>query len=220
MSGIDLLEHIYQQLHGADLIGSKAEFSKRLLAKSRSYLTSMRARQRHVSNDTIMALSDRLRAEIRARSQDRDVADRIVLRRALVEIDDFLGDYPLLAVLAGHRKISRPNTCESRAFSYPKRPTDQLGFRPSPCPQRLGLFAGLWFKQQLRDMRPECISNLIQNADRWVFHLAFEPTDIRAVNACLIGQTFLRDIFCDPQAAHIPGDEITTIHERISIIGR
>lgn len=101
MSGLDLLEHIYQQLYGAGLIGTKAEFSERLLAKSRSYLTSMKARKRHVSNDTVLALSDRLRLEIRTRNRDHDVADRIVLRRALADISDFLGNYPLVVLLKG-----------------------------------------------------------------------------------------------------------------------
>jgi hypothetical protein len=96
---IDFLEQIYQQLRNADLIRSKAEFSERFLGRSPSYLTSMRARRRKVSNEIIMALDAALRAEIRARDKDRDVADRIVMRRALTEIDSFLGDYPLTILL-------------------------------------------------------------------------------------------------------------------------
>ncbi len=107
-TGIDLLEHIFQQLHDARLVGSKAEFSERLLGKSRSYLTSMRARDRHISNETLMALDVALRAEIRARNKDRDVYDRIVLRRASAEIDDFLGDYPLLILLQGTEMVRNP----------------------------------------------------------------------------------------------------------------
>lgn len=107
-TGIDLLEHIFQQLHDARLVGSKAEFSERLLGRSRSYLTSMRARDRHVSNDAIMALDVALRTEIRARNKDQEVFDRIVLRRALVEISDFLGDYPLLILLQGTEMVRNP----------------------------------------------------------------------------------------------------------------
>lgn len=106
--GIDLLERIFQQLHDARLVGSKAEFSERLLGKSRSYLTSMRARDRHISNDAVMALDIALRAEISTRNKDHDVFDRIVLRRALVEIDDFLGDYPLLILLQGTGMVRNP----------------------------------------------------------------------------------------------------------------
>ncbi|WP_370675559.1 DUF6626 family protein [Pleomorphomonas sp. PLEO] len=94
MSGLDLLEQIYQQLHGAGLIGTKAEFSERLMGKSRSYLTSMRARKRHVSSDVLLTLDGALRAEIRARPKDQEVVDRITLRRALSEIDTFLRSYP------------------------------------------------------------------------------------------------------------------------------
>lgn len=91
MSGLDLLEQIYDQLRDRGLIGSKAEFSERLLDKSRSYLTSMQARKRHVPKETIIALDASLRAKIRARDKDRDVGDRIVMRSALVKIDSFLG---------------------------------------------------------------------------------------------------------------------------------
>lgn len=107
-TGIDLLEHIFQQLSDAGLVSTKAEFSERLLGKSRSYLTSMRARDRHVSNDTVVALDVALRAEISARNKDQDVFDRIVLRRALVEIGDFLGDYPLLVLLRDVRTFRNP----------------------------------------------------------------------------------------------------------------
>ena len=110
---IDFLEQIYQQLRNADLIRSKAEFSERLLGKSRSYLTSMRARDRHVSNDAVMALDAALRAEIRARDKDRDVADRIVMRRALAEINNFLGDYPLTILLDRARANSEATPAKS-----------------------------------------------------------------------------------------------------------
>lgn len=87
-----LLEDIYLPLRNAGLVSSKGDFSKRMLGKSRSYLTSMRARQRRVSGDIIFGLGEVVISEIRARKDDRDVADRIVLRRAMVQINGYLAD--------------------------------------------------------------------------------------------------------------------------------
>lgn len=87
-----LLEDIYLLLRNAGLVSSKGDFSKRMLGKSRSYLTSMRARQRRVSSDIILGLGEVVISEIRARKDDRDVADRIVLRRAMVQINGYLAD--------------------------------------------------------------------------------------------------------------------------------
>lgn len=108
-TGLNLLEDIYQQLHHAGLIGSKAEFSERFLGKSASYLTSMRARQRQVSNEIIMGLDAALRAKIKARDKDRDVADRIAMRRALADINAFLDTSSLLVMHTGNLTISEPN---------------------------------------------------------------------------------------------------------------
>jgi hypothetical protein len=64
MLGIELLELLYGQLHEAGIIRSKSEFSERLLGKSPSYLTSMRAKQRVISGEVIIGLGDNLMAEI------------------------------------------------------------------------------------------------------------------------------------------------------------
>lgn len=93
LSGLDLLNATYQQLRCADLVTSKADFSERLLARSRSYFTSMQARERHVSNDTLTTLSAALGTEIIKRCSDYEVEDRIALRRAKWGIDTFLGSY-------------------------------------------------------------------------------------------------------------------------------
>jgi len=94
-TGIDLLNDTYQQLRSAGLVASKAEFSKRLLARSGSYLTSMQARDRHISKDILATLSAALGTEIGSRFCDYEVADRIVLRRAKWGIDISLGYYPV-----------------------------------------------------------------------------------------------------------------------------
>ncbi|PKR89086.1 hypothetical protein CXZ10_11250 [Pleomorphomonas diazotrophica] len=98
-TAIDLLEDIYQELREAGLVGSKAEFSEGLLVRSRSYLTSMRARDRHVSNDILMTLRASLSAEIEMRAEVHEVADRLVLRRARNRVEGFLGEYPLQVLL-------------------------------------------------------------------------------------------------------------------------
>lgn len=89
-TGLDLLEHVFHQLHAAGLVGSKAEFSSRLLGRSSGYLTSMRARQRKASTETVMALDSALRSEVTKRSLDIEVADRIVMRQALADIRAYL----------------------------------------------------------------------------------------------------------------------------------
>jgi hypothetical protein len=116
-TGLDLLNDTYQQLRNAHLVTSKADFSERLLARSRSYLTSMQARDRNVSEDILAALSSALGTEIRKRCSDYEVAERIVLRRAKWGIDVFLGSYPapsfsakvpLVAITLAGRMVSAP----------------------------------------------------------------------------------------------------------------
>jgi hypothetical protein len=50
---IDLLERSYAILHAHYLTASKADFSLRWLGRHPSYLTSMRARTRHVSPEVL-----------------------------------------------------------------------------------------------------------------------------------------------------------------------
>jgi hypothetical protein len=89
---IRLLEDIYEQLRVADLVRSKGDFSQRFLGKSKSYLTSMAARQRHISSDVMVDLSEAIIAEIRAKRDDRYVADRIALRRAMAAVNGYLAE--------------------------------------------------------------------------------------------------------------------------------
>jgi len=96
----------FHQLNEAGLVGSKAEFSSRLLGKSPGYLTSMRARRRKVSAEAIMALDVALRAEVRTRSRDHDIEDRIALRHAMADVAEFLGNYPLTVLLRGVEAFS------------------------------------------------------------------------------------------------------------------
>lgn len=91
--GIEFLELIYGQLHKAGIVRSKGEFSERLLGKSPSYLTSMRAKQRVVSSDVVMGLGDNLMAEIDELGSDPAHAEtRALLRRAVAQVNNYLAD--------------------------------------------------------------------------------------------------------------------------------
>lgn len=91
--GIEFLESIYGQLHEAGIVRSKGEFSERLLGKSPSYLTSMRAKQRVISSEVIMGLGDNLMAEIGELGSDLAQAEnRAPLRRAVAQVNNYLAD--------------------------------------------------------------------------------------------------------------------------------
>lgn len=96
--GIEFLEIIYGQLHEAGIIRSKGEFSERLLGKSPSYLTSMRAKQRVISSEVIMGLGDNLMAEIDELGSDPTHAEtRALLRRAVAQVNNYLADQTIPA---------------------------------------------------------------------------------------------------------------------------
>lgn len=91
--GIEFLELIYGQLYEAGIIRSKGEFSQRLLGKSPSYLTSMRAKQRVISSEVIVVLGDNLMAEINKFGSDPvDTEIYAVLRRAVARVNNYLAD--------------------------------------------------------------------------------------------------------------------------------
>ncbi|MHA6298548.1 DUF6626 family protein [Devosia sp. CAU 1758] len=91
--GIEFLEIIYGQLHDAGIVRSKGEFSERLLDKSPSYLTSMRARQRVVSSAVVMGLGDNLMVEIRRLGvANHDAELQSKLRRAMAQVNLYLAD--------------------------------------------------------------------------------------------------------------------------------
>lgn len=91
--GIEFLEVIYEQLHEAGIVRSKGEFSERLLGKSPSYLTSMRAKQRAISSEVIMGLGDNLITEIAELGSDpAHVETRARLRRAVAQVNNYLAD--------------------------------------------------------------------------------------------------------------------------------
>ncbi len=112
--GIEFLERVYGQLHEAGIVRSKGEFSERLLGKSPSYLTSMRAKQRVISSDVVMGLGDNLLAEIDDLSSDQAHAEiRAVLRRAVAQVNYYLADQTVPAGIA----FPKPQTGEKTARS-------------------------------------------------------------------------------------------------------
>lgn len=105
--GIEFLEIIYGQLHQAGIVRSKGEFSERLLGKSPSYLTSMRAKQRVVSGDVVMELGDRLLAEIGELSSDPAKPEiRALLRRAVAQVNNYLADQTIPGRLKPETSLS------------------------------------------------------------------------------------------------------------------
>jgi len=91
--GIEFLELIYEQLRGAEIVRSKGEFSERLLGKSPSYLTSMRAKQRVISSEVMVILGDNLMAEIAELGSEAKQAEILAaLRRAMAQVNIYLAD--------------------------------------------------------------------------------------------------------------------------------
>lgn len=114
--GIEFIESIYGQLHEAGIVRSKGEFSERLLAKSPSYLTSMRAKQRVISSEVIMGLGDNLMAAIDNLDAGPAHAEtRALLRRAVARINNYLADQTVPAgiefqgPLTGQQTVRRTN---------------------------------------------------------------------------------------------------------------
>ena len=107
--GIEFLEIIYGQLHEAGFIRSKGEFSERLLGKSPSYLTSMRAKQRVISSEVIMGLGDNLMAEIVELGSDPVCVEmRASLRRAIAQVNNYLADQTIPAGIISMPRIATP----------------------------------------------------------------------------------------------------------------
>lgn len=114
--GIEFIELIYGQLHEAGIIRSKGEFSERLLGKSPSYLTSMRAKQRVISSEVIMGLGDNLMAELADLGSEPAHAEiSALLRRAVAQVNNYLADQTIPAgivlrgPLAGEKNLRRTN---------------------------------------------------------------------------------------------------------------
>lgn len=96
VTGIEFLELIYGQLQAVGIVRSKGEFSDRLLGKSPSYMTSMKAKKRVVSHEVIAGLGDNLMTNIAELGPDAAHREtRSVLRRAVAQVNNFLADHAI-----------------------------------------------------------------------------------------------------------------------------
>ena len=89
VSGIELLTKTYEQLSAIGAVATKAEFSCRFLGKSPSYMTSMQARDRAVSDEVLETLENTMLAEIRRTTKSDDTtiqAFNVGLRRIHAEL--------------------------------------------------------------------------------------------------------------------------------------
>lgn len=90
MSGIELLTTTYEQLSSMGAVATKAEFSKAFLGKSPSYMTSMQARDRAVSDKVLETLENAMLAEIRRTAKSKEVeiqAFNVGLRRIHAKVE-------------------------------------------------------------------------------------------------------------------------------------
>ena len=116
---LDILEKIYALLHSENFVQSKADFSSRLLGKSPSYLTSMRARQRRVPTDVVFLLGEVVIGEMRKAPAGSSVA--IALRRAMIDINAYLADQTicptLKAIMTEQKKASARPQPRKKTFA-------------------------------------------------------------------------------------------------------
>lgn len=90
VSGIELLTKTYEQLSAIGAVATKAEFSTAFLGKSPSYMTSMQARDRAVSDAVFETLENAMLAEVRrtAKSEDAEIqAFNVGLRRIHAKVE-------------------------------------------------------------------------------------------------------------------------------------
>src|SRR5690606_12869020 len=95
VSGIELLTKTYEQLAVIGAVATKAEFSCRFLGKSPSYMTSMQARGRAVSDEVLEMLENTMLAEIRRTTKSEDTsiqAFNVGLRRIHAKIEMYRAD--------------------------------------------------------------------------------------------------------------------------------
>jgi|GEM_PF-5592372 len=107
VSGIELLTTTYEQLAFIGAVATKAEFSTAFLGKSPSYMTSMQARDRGVSDEVLETLENAMLAEIRrtAKSHDAEIqAFNVGLRRIHAKVEMHRADKWLRE--AGHSRMA------------------------------------------------------------------------------------------------------------------
>lgn len=80
----DLIEAVFQRMQQVGFVATKAEFSIKLLDKSPSYLTSMKARDRHIGDDVIEVLLDNIQWAMAEEAGEMDAMKSEIARRELM----------------------------------------------------------------------------------------------------------------------------------------
>lgn len=83
-SRTDLIEAVFQRMQQVGFVATKAEFSIKLLDKSPSYLTSMKARDRHIGDDVIDVLLGNIQWAMAEEAGEVDALKSEIARRELM----------------------------------------------------------------------------------------------------------------------------------------
>lgn len=83
-SRTDLVEAVFQRMQQVGFVATKAEFSIKLLDKSPSYLTSMKARDRHIGDDVIAVLLDNIQWAMAEEIGEVDTLKNEIARKELM----------------------------------------------------------------------------------------------------------------------------------------
>lgn len=87
-NGLKLLNAVFEQLRTLGAVQTKAQFSTAYLGKAPSYMTSMQARDRQVSDDVLATLEAALLIETHAQHYGRaDNAYTAVVRRLHAQVE-------------------------------------------------------------------------------------------------------------------------------------
>ncbi|TRB06347.1 hypothetical protein EXN61_14315 [Agrobacterium tumefaciens] len=114
VSDIEFLEAVCERMQQVGLVQSKAEFSTRMLGKGPSYLTSMSARDRKVSDEVMAFLTDQVTTDI----EEDDVAIFILSEQCEQRRRDQLHRNDLLGWIAHQRALPMDDT--NKVYAEPK----------------------------------------------------------------------------------------------------
>lgn len=141
VSGIELLTNVYEQLSAIGAVATKAEFSCRFLGKSPSYMTSMQARDRAVSDTVLETLENTMLAEIRRTALSADAAIKahnVGLRRIHAKIEMYRADKWLREAAHARMKIMTDTAAKATSGEYEADNSGLLSHMPAAIYWLLG----------------------------------------------------------------------------------
>jgi hypothetical protein len=121
VSGIELLTKTYEQLSAIGAVATKAEFSCRFLGKSPSYMTSMQARDRAISDEVMETLENTMLAEIRRTAKSGNIAGEALnmgLRRIHAKIEMYRADKWLREAAHARMEIMADTAAEAKTEQW------------------------------------------------------------------------------------------------------